>query len=66
MSSVDFVFSMGIFPLFVNASMQVRPKLLKLYETHFLPLDESLISCLDGMLLGLLPGKFVFVQQKSF
>ena len=53
----------GIFPLFVNASMQVRPKLLQLYEDHFLSLNDNLTQCIDGMLLGLLPGnKMIFLN----
>nr|XP_026690200.1 protein dopey-1 isoform X2 [Ciona intestinalis] len=51
-----YIYSLGIFPLFSNASLQVRPVLLNLYETHMLPLGESLRTCLDGMILGLLPG----------
>ncbi|CAK8677877.1 unnamed protein product [Clavelina lepadiformis] len=51
-----YVYSMGIFPLLVNASMQVRPVLLNMYETYFLPLGKSLQHCIDGMLLALLPG----------
>lgn len=53
------IFRIGIFPLFVNASMQVKPKMLQLYETHFLPLEDNLACCIDGMLLSLLPGIFV-------
>ena len=56
---------MGIFPLLVNASMQVRPVLLNMYETYFLPLGKSLQHCIDGMLLALLPGdeKMNFNEQ---
>lgn len=51
-----YIFSAGLFSLLANASMQVRPVLLNVYETHLLPLGERLRSSLDGMLLGLLPG----------
>lgn len=50
------IFSTGLFSLLANASMQVRPVLLNVYETHLLPLGERLRTSLDGMLLGLLPG----------
>nr|CAB3239497.1 protein dopey-1 [Phallusia mammillata] len=51
-----YIYSTGIFPLLSNASMQVRPVLLNLYETHILPLGKSIITCLDGIVVGLLPG----------
>lgn len=50
------IYGSGIFSLLANASMQVRPVLLNVYETHLLPLGEKLRISLDGVLLGLLPG----------
>ena len=36
--------------------MSVRPQLLSLYETHFLPLGTHVKPALTGLVLGLLPG----------
>ena len=36
--------------------MHVRPALLTVYETHFVPLGERLIPALNGFLSGVLPG----------
>lgn len=51
-----YIYGSGIFSLLANSTMQVRPVLLNLYETHLLPLGANLRTCLDGLLLGLLPG----------
>nr|XP_039257072.1 protein dopey-1-like [Styela clava] len=50
------IYGSGIFSLLANSSMQVRPVLLNVYETHLLPLGEKLRISMDGVLLGLLPG----------
>lgn len=36
--------------------MNVRPSLLTVYETHFVPLGERLGPGLSGFLSGVLPG----------
>ena len=38
------------------AAMNVRPSLLSIYETHFVPLGRHVKPALTGLLLGLLPG----------
>ena len=49
-------FSAGLFPLLGYAAMNVRPVLLGIYETHFVPLGPLLKAGLTGLLLALLPG----------
>jgi len=39
-----------------HAAMNVRPSLLTVYETHFVPLGERLQPGLSGFLSGVLPG----------
>ena len=51
-----FLYSAGIFPLLGNAAMNVRPTLLTVYETHFVPLGERLRPALNGLLAGILLG----------
>lgn len=34
----------------------MKPRLLKVYETYYLPLKNNLIPCLPGLVLSLLPG----------
>ncbi|CAF0777344.1 unnamed protein product [Brachionus calyciflorus] len=51
-----FLYSGGLFPLLANAALSVKPILLNLYETYFLPLKKSLRPCLTGLLIALLPG----------
>ncbi|XP_065293600.1 protein DOP1A isoform X1 [Dermacentor albipictus] len=51
-----FLYGAGLFPLLAHAAMNVRPALLSLYETHFLPLGERLRPGLNGFLIGVLPG----------
>ena len=46
----------GLFPLFGHAAMNVRPALLTIYETHFVPLGRRLRPGLRGFLSGILPG----------
>ncbi|KAH7947870.1 hypothetical protein HPB52_016426 [Rhipicephalus sanguineus] len=43
-----FLYGAGLFPLLAHAAMNVRPALLSLYETHFLPLGERLRPGLMG------------------
>ncbi|XP_013774408.1 protein dopey-1-like isoform X2 [Limulus polyphemus] len=51
-----FIYSAGLFPLFGNAAMNVKPALLTIYEKHFIPLGEMLRPGLNGFLTGVLPG----------
>lgn len=51
-----FLYSSGLFPLLGNAALSVKPVLLNLYETYFLPLKKSLRPGLTGLLIALLPG----------
>ena len=51
-----FLYSAGLFPLLGNAAMNVRPTLLTVYETHFVPLGERLRPALNGLLAGVLLG----------
>ena len=51
-----FLYSAGLFPLLGNAAMNVRPTLLTVYETHFVPLGERLRPALNGLLAGVLQG----------
>ncbi|XP_018014100.1 protein dopey-1 isoform X2 [Hyalella azteca] len=51
-----FIYSAGLFPLFVFAAMSVRSALLTIYETHFVPLGQRLRPGLNGFLSGVLPG----------
>ncbi|CAF3354247.1 unnamed protein product [Rotaria sp. Silwood1] len=49
------LYSCGLFPLLPAAALPVKPVLLTLYETYFLPLDDALNPILTGFLLGLFP-----------
>ncbi|XP_072162239.1 protein DOP1 homolog isoform X2 [Bemisia tabaci] len=51
-----FIYSAGLFPLLGYAEQSVRPILLGIYETHFVPLGERLGPALSGFLSGVLPG----------
>eukprot|EP01133_Synstelium_polycarpum_P019050 gene19050-22806_t len=50
------IYATGLFPLFHLASTDVRFKVLKMYERHFLPLGSRLHACLTGIVSSLLPG----------
>lgn len=50
------LYSSGLFPLLANAALSVKPVLLSVYETYFLPLKKSLRPCLTGLIIALLPG----------
>lgn len=47
---------LGLFPLLGHAAMNIRPTLLTIYESHFVPLRERLRPALSGFLSGVLPG----------
>ena len=51
-----FIYSAGLFPLLGNAAMSVKPVLMGIYESYFVPLGKTLLPGLPGMVLGLLPG----------
>ncbi|XP_061144226.1 protein dopey-1 isoform X2 [Syngnathus typhle] len=51
-----FLYSSGLYPLLTNAAMSVKPVLLGLYETYYLPLGKTLKPGLQGLLTGVLPG----------
>lgn len=49
-------FDVGLFPVLGHAATNVKPSLLTIYETHFVPLRERLGPGLNGFLSGVLPG----------
>lgn len=48
--------SSGFFPFFQYAATAVRPTVLDIYETHYLPLGRSLRPASKALALALLPG----------
>ncbi|KAJ1302793.1 hypothetical protein OPQ81_003100 [Rhizoctonia solani] len=50
------LWSSGLFPFFEYAATSVKPALLNLYDTHFLPLGNSLRPATRALILALLPG----------
>lgn len=50
------IYSNGLFPLLSHAAINVKPTLLEVYETHFVPLGDKLRPALDGFLIAVLPG----------
>ncbi|CAE6451535.1 unnamed protein product [Rhizoctonia solani] len=50
------LWSSGLFPFFEYAATSVKPALLNLYDTHFLPLGTSLRPATRALILALLPG----------
>ena len=48
------LFTYGLFPLLSSAALPVKPILLDLYETHFLPLGQGLEPVLTAFIIGLL------------
>lgn len=50
------IFSFGIFPFFEYASSAIRNDVLDLISRYFIPLGASLRSCLQSLVLALLPG----------
>jgi hypothetical protein len=50
------VWSSGLFPFFQSAATSVRPILISLYETYYLPLGEDLRPATKALVLALLPG----------
>lgn len=50
------IYSNGLFPLLSHAAINVKPHLLAIYESHFVPLGQRLRPALDGFLIAVLPG----------
>ncbi|KAG5652198.1 hypothetical protein H0H81_005933 [Sphagnurus paluster] len=50
------IWSSGLFPFFEYAATSVKPTLLNLYGTHYLPLQAGLRPVMKSMILALLPG----------
>ena len=51
------LYSMGLFPLFQNASTQIKPKLIEMYEAYYVPLGAvALAACIDGLVASILYG----------
>ncbi|KAJ3872338.1 Dopey, N-terminal-domain-containing protein, partial [Lentinula edodes] len=50
------IWSSGLFPFFEYAATSVKPTLLNLYDTHYLPLQAGLRPVMKSFILALLPG----------
>ncbi|KAJ8503598.1 hypothetical protein ONZ45_g10714 [Pleurotus djamor] len=50
------LWSSGLFPFFEYAATSVKPTLLNLYETHYMPLQGGLRPIMKSFILALLPG----------
>ncbi|KAF9786711.1 Dopey, N-terminal-domain-containing protein [Thelephora terrestris] len=50
------LWSAGLFPFFQYAATSVKPSLLNLYDTHFLPLQQGLRPIMKSFIIALLPG----------
>lgn len=50
------IYAGGLFPLFSYSATSLKPALLSLFESQFLPLGPSLAPLLDGLVLAVLPG----------
>ncbi|KZO91887.1 hypothetical protein CALVIDRAFT_601960 [Calocera viscosa TUFC12733] len=50
------IWSSGLFPFFQSAATSVRPTLLNIYDTHYLPLQGQLRPVMKAFILALLPG----------
>ncbi|KAJ6623058.1 Dopey, N-terminal-domain-containing protein [Mycena sp. CBHHK59/15] len=50
------LWSSGLFPFFEYAATSVKPALLNLYDTHYLPLQAALRPVMKSFILALLPG----------
>ncbi|XP_049849692.1 uncharacterized protein LOC126319998 [Schistocerca gregaria] len=49
-------YATGLFPLFSQASMQIKPKVIDIINLYFLPLGKHLIPCLNGLIMSLSTG----------
>ncbi|KAG6817586.1 hypothetical protein H0H87_006963 [Tephrocybe sp. NHM501043] len=50
------IWSSGLFPFFEYAATSVKPTLLNLFDTHYLPLQAGLRPVMKSFILALLPG----------
>ncbi|KIY73422.1 hypothetical protein CYLTODRAFT_365976 [Cylindrobasidium torrendii FP15055 ss-10] len=50
------LWSLGLFPFFEYAATSVKPTLLNLYDTHYLPLQDGLRPIMKAFIIALLPG----------
>ncbi|KAG5733413.1 Protein dopey, partial [Termitomyces sp. T112] len=50
------IWSSGLFPFFEYAATSVKPTLLNLFDTHYLPLQSGLRPVMKSFILALLPG----------
>ncbi|KAG2350958.1 hypothetical protein BDR05DRAFT_955104 [Suillus weaverae] len=50
------LWSSGLFPFFEYAATSVKPILLTIYDTHYLPLQAGLRPVMKSFILALLPG----------
>ncbi|KIM47693.1 hypothetical protein M413DRAFT_439360 [Hebeloma cylindrosporum] len=50
------LWSPGLFPFFEYAATSVKPTLLNIYDTHYLPLQSGLRPIMKSFILALLPG----------
>jgi hypothetical protein len=50
------LWSSGLFPFFEYAATSVKPTLLNIYETHYIPLQTALRPLTKSFTLALLPG----------
>ncbi|KAF8131645.1 Dopey, N-terminal-domain-containing protein [Boletus edulis] len=50
------LWSSGLFPFFEYASTSVKPALLNIYDTYYLPLQHDLRPVMKSFILALLPG----------
>ncbi|KAI0067974.1 hypothetical protein BV25DRAFT_1896308 [Artomyces pyxidatus] len=51
-----FLWSSGLFPFFEYSATSVKPTLLNLYDTYFIPLQAGLRPVMKSFILALLPG----------
>ncbi|WRT65559.1 uncharacterized protein IL334_002504 [Kwoniella shivajii] len=50
------IWSSGLFPFFQHATTSVRPTLINIYETYYLPLGADIRPATKALVLALLPG----------
>ena len=50
------LWSSGLFPFFEYAATSVKPTLLNLFDTHYVPLQGALRPIMKSFILALLPG----------
>lgn len=55
------IWSMGLFPFTIHASMAVRPVLIDLYNEFYVSLGRSVLVCMKGFVLAILP----FFEEES-